>query len=74
MAAKNFGPGWARRAVKASNKRVAAKKAAKALAPTPVNPNASRQLSSTARWAIQNPDLAAYDNDGNPVDKSVWFD
>jgi hypothetical protein len=75
MARPSFGPGWARRAIKASNKRIAAKRAQEAVkAQAPVNRNASRQLSSTAVWAIKNPDLAAYDNDGNPVDKSVWFD
>lgn len=25
-------------------------------------------LSSSQQWAVQNPDLAAYDHDGNPID------
>jgi hypothetical protein len=31
------------------------------------------QLSSSARWALENPDNARYDNDGNPKKISDWF-
>lgn len=29
-------------------------------------------LSAAQKWAIDNPDAAKYDNDGNPVDRSHW--
>lgn len=32
----------------------------------------SKQWPSSAVWAVKNPDLAKYDNDGNPVDPSHW--
>jgi hypothetical protein len=32
----------------------------------------SKQWPSSAVWAIKNPDMAKYDNDGNPVDPSHW--
>ena len=32
------------------------------------------QMSDTARWALQNPDLARYDNDGNPKSIHEWLD
>lgn len=31
------------------------------------------QMSSAARWALQNPDNARYDNDGNPVTFDHWM-
>ncbi len=30
------------------------------------------QWPESAKWAAKNPDLAAYDNDGNPVNPSHW--
>lgn len=30
------------------------------------------QWPASATWAAQNPELAAYDNDGNPVSPSHW--
>lgn len=29
-------------------------------------------LSAAQRWAIDNPDMAKYDNDGNPVNAEHW--
>lgn len=31
-------------------------------------------LSAAVQWAKANPELAAYDNDGNPVEPSHWLD
>jgi hypothetical protein len=36
------------------------------------NQNLGKQWPSSAIWAAKNPDLAKYDNDGNPVDPSHW--
>jgi hypothetical protein len=30
------------------------------------------QWSTSAKWAAKNPELASYDNDGNPVNPSHW--
>lgn len=35
---------------------------------------AAPSLSRAQRWAVNNPQLAAYDNDGNPVSPSYWED
>jgi hypothetical protein len=30
------------------------------------------QWSASAKWAVKNPEMSAYDNDGNPVNPSHW--
>ena len=36
------------------------------------NANLSRQMSPAAVWALKNPEMAKYDNDGNPVTFDHW--
>lgn len=57
---------WAGRQIRKSQR---AKKFKEAQGNTNLN---SKQWPSSAVWAIKNPDLAKYDNDGKPVDPSHW--
>ena len=57
---------WAGRQIRKS--QYAKKKAQEAQG----NTNLGKQWPSSAVWAMKNPDLAKYDNDGNPVDPSHW--
>lgn len=61
---------WAHRQIKKSQyakKKASERKETK-------NQNLGRQWSKSAVWAAQNPSLAAYDNDGNPVPPTHWAD
>ena len=73
---------WAHRKIKRAQKAKAAKekqdaldKAAteKAIANgAKVDTGWHASLSPQMKWALENPDNAKYDNDGNPVDSSHW--
>lgn len=63
-------------AKKMKAKREAANKAAseKAAATQPVikDTGFNANLSAAQKWSKQNPDMAKYDNDGNPVTGEHW--
>jgi hypothetical protein len=73
---------FARRAIRKSNYRAkmrakeaaANKKAAdKAIANGAIQDTGFHSsLSASMKWALENPDNAKFDNDGNPVNSSHW--